>query len=176
VLVCAEGALAEWGYVVASRAREETRLYAVGPELVDDAGVAREQPEPATRRLVGALSRIAADPPAIERAMQRREGLRPARMARERLEREIESRERLLSSARQRFGDLGWIGRRRHGPALRKQIGGQERVLADLRFEMRELAAREELTRPAPVERPTLSRARERAIRQPIERGMGLER
>ena len=32
VLVRAEGALAEWGYVAASRARAETWLYAVGPE------------------------------------------------------------------------------------------------------------------------------------------------
>ena len=63
----AEGALAEWGYVAASRARAETRLYAVGPELAADAGLAHAQPEPTTRPLAGALSRTAAEPPALER-------------------------------------------------------------------------------------------------------------
>ncbi len=67
VLVRAEGALAEWGYVAASRARAETRLYAVGPELAADAALARDDPEPTTRRLAGALSRTAAEPPALER-------------------------------------------------------------------------------------------------------------
>ena len=36
VLVRAEGALAEWGYVAASRARAETRVYAVGRAVPDD--------------------------------------------------------------------------------------------------------------------------------------------
>ena len=102
VLVRAEGALAEWGYVAASRARTETRLYAVGPELVDDAGLARDDPEPATRRLAGALTRAAAEPPALARQRER-SATRPrrARMARERLEREIESR---AAPARRRRG------------------------------------------------------------------------
>jgi conjugative relaxase-like TrwC/TraI family protein len=67
VLVRAEGALAEWGYVAASRARTETRLYAVGPELGADAGLARDEPEPATRLLADALARTAAEAPALER-------------------------------------------------------------------------------------------------------------
>ena len=64
VLVRAEGALAEWGYVAASRARGETRLYAVGPELVADAGRRAMSPSPTARALAGALSRSAAEPAA----------------------------------------------------------------------------------------------------------------
>ena len=67
MLVRAEGALAEWGYVAASRARAETRLYAVGPELAADAGLGRDEPQPTTRRLAGALARTAAEPPALAR-------------------------------------------------------------------------------------------------------------
>ena len=120
VLVRAEGALAEWGYVAASRARTETRLYAVGPELVDDAGLARNDPEPAARGLADALMRAAAEPSAVARAERGPDAPSPAQMARERLEREIESRGRLLASTRQQLGGLGWVGRRRHGPALRE--------------------------------------------------------
>ncbi len=67
VLVRAEGALAEWGYVAASRARAETRLYAVGPELVADVGPGATSPSPRPEPWQGALSRAAAEPPALER-------------------------------------------------------------------------------------------------------------
>lgn len=176
MLVRAEGALAEWGYVASSRARTETRLYAVGPELVDDVGLARNDAEPATRRLVAALTRSAVEPPAINRVGRDPEAPLPAQMARERLEREIESRERLLASAREELRGLGRIGRRRHGPALREQIDGQVRVLAELQQEIRDLPAPEPRSRQAAVERSSDLKTRGRAIEQPIERGMSLER
>jgi conjugative relaxase-like TrwC/TraI family protein len=91
VLLRAEGALAEWGYVTASRARTETRLYAVGPELVADAGLARDEPEPAARYLAGALSRTSAEPAALKRIERESGAPSPAQMARDRLEREIQS-------------------------------------------------------------------------------------
>lgn len=175
VLVRAEGALAEWGYVAASRARTETRLYAVGPELVDDAGLARSHPEPAARRLAGALTRAVAEPSAVERAERGPEAPSPRQMARDRLEREIESRERLLVSARDELRGLGRIGRRRYGPALRQAIDVQVRVLADLRLKLRDLPARELRPRPPALERSAVHQGRERSIR-PLERGMGLER
>lgn len=130
VLVRAEGAIAEWGHVVASRARGGTRRYAVGPGLVDNAGLVRNDPEPAMHRIAGALTRAAAEPPAVGRVEGGSEGPGPVQMARERLQREIESRGRPLASTRQQLGSLGWIGRRRHGPALREAINGQMRVLA----------------------------------------------
>ncbi|WP_217923635.1 MobF family relaxase [Miltoncostaea oceani] len=176
VLVRAEGALAEWGYVATSRARTETRLYAVGPELVDDAGPARDDPEPAARRLAGALTRAAAEPSAVRIAERDPEALSPRQMARARLEREIESRGRLLASAREELRGLGRIGRRRHGPALRQAIDVQMRVLADLRLELRDLPAPEPRPRPPALDRSSVAQARERSIRQQFERGMGLER
>jgi conjugative relaxase-like TrwC/TraI family protein len=175
VLVRAEGALAEWGYVTASRARTETRLYAVGPELSPVEGLARIDPGPATRHLVGALSRAAAEQAAVERVERKHEGPTPARMARERLEREIESRSRLLASTRKQLACLGWVGRRRHGDELREVIGAQLRVLADLRTELRELPTHEVHARPASLERPAVSRAREPVVRERPERGIGLE-
>jgi ATP-dependent exoDNAse (exonuclease V) alpha subunit len=47
VLMRVEGAMAEWGYVAASRARAETRLYAVGRELPTEGGLACSDPVPA---------------------------------------------------------------------------------------------------------------------------------
>jgi conjugative relaxase-like TrwC/TraI family protein len=175
VLARAEGALAEWGYVAASRARVETRLYAVGPELADDAAFGRNQTEPAVRRLASALTRAAAERPAADRIERRPEAPSPRQMARERLEREIESRGRLLAATRQRLDGLGFFGRRRHGPALREQIDDQVRVLADLRVKLRDLPAADPHPRPTALERSTVLEARERSIRPPLERGMGLE-
>ena len=176
ILVRAEGALAEWGYVAASRARTETCLYAVGPELATDAGLGGNGPEPAARRLVGALSRSAAERPALEGLERERDSPSPVQIARQRLEREIELRERLLSSTQERLADLGWVVRRRQGPALREVVEVQKRVLSDLRTELRELPAGEVRARPAAPERSAVSTTLERAIRQPIERGRGLER
>ena len=97
-------------------------------------------------------------------------------MARERLEREIESRSRLLASTRKQLAGLGWVGRRRHGNELREVIGAQLRVLADLRTELRDLPTHDVHARSASLERPTVSRAREPVVREPAERGIGLER
>lgn len=103
VLVRGEGALAEWGYVAASRARAERRLYAVGPDLDGDATVPRDPPEPAMRSLVGALSRTTADLAATERLRRARRAPSPTQIARQRLEHEIALRERLLASTRERL-------------------------------------------------------------------------
>jgi hypothetical protein len=162
--------------VAASRARTETRLYAVGPELADDARLARNDREPAARRLAGALTRAAAEPSAVRRAEPGPEAPSPMQMARARLEREIESRGRLLASAREELRGLGRIGRRRRGPALRQAIDVQVGVLANLRLELRDLPAPELRPLPPVLERSAVLNARERAIRRAPERGMGLER
>ena len=177
VLVRAEGALAEWGYVAASRARAETRLYAVGPELADDAGLARNDPEPATRPTRG---RAHAGRGGAVRAWSRLNGSReapsPAQMARERLEREIESRGRLLASAREELGASAGSVVAVTARPFAQAIDVQVRVLADLRLELRDLPAPELRPRPPALDRSPAPEARERSIRQPIERGMGLER
>jgi ATP-dependent exoDNAse (exonuclease V) alpha subunit len=174
VLVRAEGALAEWGYVAASRARGETSLYAVGPELAPDAGLTRPEPVPATPFVAAVLARSAAEPTALAQTERLRTAPSPIQLARQRLEREMAVRHDLLDSANKRLERLGWIGTRRQGPALREVIETQRRVLGDLRAQLRELPEREARARPAAPEREPFSRTLERAARQPRERGMGL--
>ena len=174
VLVRAQGALAEWGYVATSRARAETRLYAVGPELDADAGLAREEPAPATRSLASALTRPAAQPPAVELTERAVRAPSPAQMALRRLEREIDSRTRLLTSAERELADLGWFGRGRQREALREVISAQHRVLCDLRSELAELPVHDARSRPAPPERLAPLRTRERTAPPRAERGIGL--
>jgi len=99
VLVRAEGAHAEWGYVAASRARAETRLYAVGPEVVDDVRASRGPPEPREGCIATALSRTAASSLATELAMPHHERLGSVDMPRERANRDIASGPQLPASA-----------------------------------------------------------------------------
>jgi hypothetical protein len=174
VLMRAECALAEWGYVTAIRARIETRLYAVGPEPVDDTGLRRDDAESATRQRTAALTRTAASCVLLG-DRNGSPGSGPTRLERDRLRREIESRGRLLASTRQHLGSLGWMGRRRHGPALRARVDDQLRALADLRLALRSLPAPGSRRQPPTLDRSSAPRARE-PPRQPVERGMGLER
>ena len=95
-----------------------------------------------------------------------------AQLARDRLEREIASRGRLLSSAQEELAGLGWLGRRRHRPALREVIDLQARAVADLRLELRDLPAPEDPARAPALKRSTAPITRKRAI----ERSIGLER
>jgi conjugative relaxase-like TrwC/TraI family protein len=175
VLVRAEGAIAEWGYVAASRARAETRLYAVGPELEADAGLGLDHPVPATRPLASALVRSAAEIIAVEQAECDKRTPSPAQMARRRLEREIDSRTRLLTSTQGELSDLGWFGRRRHVKALRQLINAQHRVLRDLRAELAEIPLHDARPQHALPERSSALRARELTPKPPVERGISLE-
>jgi hypothetical protein len=174
--VRAEGALAEWGYVAASRARTETRIYAVGPELEADTGLSPVERTTVARPLADALSRTAAESAVVEHAERERHALSPTQRARQRLEREIATRERLLASTRERLGGLGWIGRRRQGTVLRDLVSAQGRVLGDLGAELARLPVDEVRARPAAPEQATVPRTRDGVIRQPVQRGMGLER
>jgi hypothetical protein len=143
--------------------------------LADDAGSARDETKCAVRRLAGALTRAAAEPLAADWIERRPEARSPRQMARERLEREIESRGRLLVSTRRRLDGLGFFSHRRHGPALRDQIDDQVRILADLRVQLRDLPTVGLHPRPTALERSPVLEARERPIPPPLERGMGLE-
>jgi conjugative relaxase-like TrwC/TraI family protein len=173
VLVRAEGALVEWGYVAASRARGETRLYAVGPELDGEARSARSDRE-AARALAGALSRSAAQEPAVARSGVGRPAASPVRLERERLQREVEHRQRLRIAAQERLDGLGWLGRRRHGKQLREAIDAHGRILGELRTALAELPSADPPARRAPPARPAAPR-RELARTRSAERGIGLE-
>ncbi len=55
-------------------------------------------------------------------------------------------------------------------------IDAQERVLADLRTELRDLPTYDAPARPARLEPPVIARTREPVVRQALERGIGMER
>jgi conjugative relaxase-like TrwC/TraI family protein len=156
VLVRAEGALAEWGYVAASRARGETRIYAVGPECDEETGRTSSDRE-TTRSLAGALSRPAAPRVPSER---------------ERLQREIAHRERLRSDARDQLDGLGWLGRRRHADRLRREIEVHARIIDELQTAESELPMRGTRRRPVVPERSS-SPHRELAKARQNGRGIG---
>lgn len=94
-----------------------------------DGGQLRSPGTPAARQLLDALSRRAAESPAralVERQSRCDTG---AEMTRERVNGEIELREQLLTGAHDRLGGLGWLGRRRHGDELTREIDAHRTVL-----------------------------------------------
>ena len=137
-------------------------------------GLGRDDPVPATRALAGALTRAATEPSAVEQTERRRRTPSPTLLARQRLEREIDSRNRLLASTEAQLADLGRLGRRRHGQELREVIEVQRRVLGDLQTELAEIRAPDTGPRP-PRERSAALRTHERTPTRPVERGIGLE-
>jgi ATP-dependent exoDNAse (exonuclease V) alpha subunit len=177
VLVRAEGAMAEWGYVAASRARAETRLYAVGPELAHDEGLAQHDRD-AARGLADSLARSAAEPPAIELSEGEQGAPSPTQARRQWLEHEIDSREQLLAFAQAELDNLSWLGRRRHGDELREFIDVQHRILGDVRRELAEPPT-EDVQRALPQpERSDDFLARKPAVTRELDRdrGNGFER
>lgn len=169
VLVRAEGAMAEWGYVAASRAQTETRLCAVGPEIEPEG--ARRLDPPWTRPLADALSRSAAERTAAEQAGVRR--LAPFQPEIERLEIQLDSRAEQLRATEAELSRLGRFGGGpRHGE-LREAVSVQRHAVRELQAELRALARDDARVRPASAER-AWSRAYEQPVRQAPSRGMGL--
>ena len=169
VLLRAEGALAEWGYVAASRARTETRLYAVGPEI--QAVEERRHEPPSTRSLADALSRSAAERTAAEQVAVRRQALLQPEI--ERLQMQLDSRAEHLRATESELSRLGWFGRGpRHGE-LREAISVQRHAVRELQAELRAFAPDDARVRPASPER-AWSRAHEQPVRQAPSRGMTL--
>jgi hypothetical protein len=74
VLLPNEGALREWGYVVCSRARDETHLYLTERDAIEHETPLRE-PNPAAppERAACALRRASAEPLALDQARERRD-------------------------------------------------------------------------------------------------------
>src|SRR6266536_5902212 len=66
VLADDQRALKEWGYVVLSRAREQTRVYTIDEQFEPDASPHRIEPDGPVDRLADALSRPAAETLALE--------------------------------------------------------------------------------------------------------------
>ena len=173
VLAEGEGKLKEWGYVALSRARCETRLYAVGRDVEPDASPHRMEPADPVERLADALTRSAAQTLATDAA----EGTNPKALTRrarlltdrqQALEKQRTRSAQGLNQAQRRLDGLGLIGRARHGRTLRQQIDQSRERLTGLDHQHERLA--EEL-------RGTRERARELYRSQPPpERGLGRER
>jgi conjugative relaxase-like TrwC/TraI family protein len=173
VLAEGEGKLREWGYVALSRARCETRLYAVGRGVDPDASPHRIEPTGPLERLADALTRSAAQTLALDAGHSDDPGAlgRRARLLDERrqaLEKERVRAARELHGATRELGRLGLIGRARHARRLRDEIGERRERLGGLDREL------ERLEREV---RATRRRARELFRSQPRpERGLGRER
>jgi ATP-dependent exoDNAse (exonuclease V) alpha subunit len=173
VLAEGEGKLREWGYVALSRARCETRLYAVAREVDPDASPHRIEPTGPVERLADALTRSAAQTLALDTgqsdnpaALSRRSRLLADRM--EALEKQRTRAAGGLDQAQQQLDGLGLVRRARHGRTLRCQIDESRELLAGLDRKLERLE--QEL-------RAMRERARELFRSQPPpERGLGRER
>jgi conjugative relaxase-like TrwC/TraI family protein len=173
VLAEGEGALKEWGYVALSRARCETRLYAVAREVDPDASPHRIEPAGPLERLADALTRSAAQTLALDTGQSDNPAAlgRRARLLADRqkaLEKQRTSAVRGLRQARRQLEELGLVRRTRHGRTLRDQIDKSREQLDGLDREL------ERLEREV---RSTRERAHElHRIQPPPERGLGRER
>jgi UvrD-like helicase C-terminal domain len=176
VLADDQRALKEWGYVALSRARCETRLYAIENQLEPDASPHRIEPAAPVDRLAEALSRPAAETLAVDAARRGRplpERVRLVNEHRQLLERHATlDKERWdaaheLHQTQRRLDELGALGRARHGRALRLRIEEQRRTVKRL------VRARERIEEQQRLNR---KRMRELVPREPKpERGLGRE-
>jgi conjugative relaxase-like TrwC/TraI family protein len=191
VLADDQRALKEWGYVALSRARCETRLYAIENQLEPDASPHRIEPAGPVDRLAEALSRPSAETLALDAARRGRplpEGVRLTNEHRQLVERRATlDKERWeaaheLHQTQRRLDELGALGRARHGPALRQQIEEQRRTVKRLDRECERIEEQQRLNRKRMRElvprepRPERSLGRERGIGRGLERERSLNR
>jgi conjugative relaxase-like TrwC/TraI family protein len=145
VLLPDHGSLKEWGYVAASRAREETRLYLAQDALEPGESHAREigermLPERAAR----ALERPAAEPLALEQS-ERRKVLAARLRRQEELKRQSGRTARELAASERQLERLhSWQRQRRL--ELEGVIDSRQEMLREIDEKRRELAR----TSPAP--------------------------
>jgi conjugative relaxase-like TrwC/TraI family protein len=173
VLAEGEGKLKEWGYVALSRARCETRLYAVAREVDPDASPHRIEPAGPLERLADALTRSAAQTLALDTsqsdnpaALGRRARLLADRQ--EALEKQRTRAARGLHHTQRQLDGFGLVGRARHGRTLRDQIDESRERLAGLERELERFEREVRSTRKRALE---LYRSQ-----PPPERGLGRER
>ncbi len=192
VLADDQRALKEWGYVVLSRAREQTRVYTIKDRLEPDAPPHRIEPTAPVERLAEALSHRAAETLALYAIRGGSPGL-PDRTQLALDSRRLRERQHALekerfeaSSELRRTGrtleNMGALGRARHGRTLRGQIEARKREVARLDKELERLEERQRLMRERALElassepRPERGISRERGIGRSLERGRSLDR
>ena len=189
VLAEGEGRLREWGYVALSRARSETRLYAVGREVDPTASPHRIEPAGPLERLADALTRSAAQTLAVDAALSTSPAVlgRRSRLLADRqqaLEKQRTSAARELHQAERRREGLGLVGRARYGRVLRDRIHAARERLVDLDRELQQLdrdlrtarcrAFEHARTQPWPERDLTRTPGIERAPQRTLDRGIEL--
>jgi conjugative relaxase-like TrwC/TraI family protein len=185
-------ALKEWGYVALSRAREQTRVYAVEHELEPDASPHRPEPDGPVDRLAHALARPAAQGLALDTATTRSgsptssERTRLARQTRQLTERQhaLEKQRaeaaREMHRARRELDAMGPLRRARRGTTLRDRIEHGSETVARLDHELEQLDAKLRSTRERSLElarnqpRPQRNLTRSRSIERSQARGLEL--
>jgi len=157
VLASAHGDKAEWTYVTATRAREETHLYA-------EATPAEDIGDPCASGAVSASLRTMMARPSLELPASLGAD-RPAnamtRAERQSLMAERAWRHEQLQADREILQTLGWRARRRHGDAIATRICSAQSRIAEIETW---------LSPPQPLERQHHTNARLPAVARPIER------
>jgi conjugative relaxase-like TrwC/TraI family protein len=186
VLADDQRALKEWGYVAFSRARSETRLYAIAERCAPDASPNRIEPDGPLDRLAAALTRPAAETLALEAI--RSGQLIPERVRLAHEDRQLTERRRTLQDERRdsvrqlhqtrhELDALGVVGRARRGRTLSNRIAGQRRVVAHLERELERLAEKQRFERERALDLARTSRAERALDRTPVlEPALGQER
>ena len=139
VLLSAEGALREWGYVACSRARTETRLYLVCEAFEREHHVRHLDRDPASR-LAGALERSDAEQLAVAQTCPDTSEATRRALERCRRQRELalETAERRLSAAEEKLSGLGRLGRRAQRAQLQAEISLQKYAVQLARSQLAE--------------------------------------
>jgi conjugative relaxase-like TrwC/TraI family protein len=179
VLAPGRGDLKEWAYVVASRARDETRIYLAQSSL-DDEHEAPAAPVPdgdALDRLATAARRPANEPLATSRV---REPVAPLIERHETLKGDLARAQRAERNAERALDMLGPIRRHTRGPRLSLVLEDAQRRTTTLTTELaqleRSISTRQaeiaERVRDRRLETPT----RARALDHSVDLGHGIDR
>jgi ATP-dependent exoDNAse (exonuclease V) alpha subunit len=153
------GALREWGYVACTRARAETRLYLAQHDPIERETPLRDLNRATPERAARGLERSAAEPLALDPAVQRHYvNTRLHARRRQQLERQRDRAADRLATARRELKQLGWWNRGNRRFELERAIALQQTALRSLDEKREELART-----PPPRARhlPGLSRSNE---------------
>lgn len=181
VLLGAEGALREWGYVACSRARRETRLYIVGDAYERETHGRDLAPDHASARTARALTASSSEQLALESkavAPSSDASLRILAHRRKQLERAHLRAEERLAAAETNLEHLGWRGRRRQGPELRAEIRFQRTALTAATDQLAalETSVESHATRPPSTRALEITRSHKRELSRPVpERDIGID-
>jgi conjugative relaxase-like TrwC/TraI family protein len=154
VLLEGRGALQEWGYVAASRASIETRLYLTGAPRESDLLVADHEPGCAAAQTARALAESASEPLALAQMTEQPEITARLHARRQEDLEQLHTRAgEQLAAARRELAQLGWWHCRQRRAELRTEVAFREQALRQIVKERTELERRPSVV--ASLRRPT---------------------